>query len=397
METVTAVLPTTTPETKLEIPVYHSEKSQRVAVVVGKYSGQGLNLTQIHQALKTNDGITDVSYEVVGRVVRSCKDFEYVNGQKTSHKPNIPDSVYKKYNGEGYTRAQIAADLEAKGYSVTDESNVNRRIRKLKIEVVPVPPGFGRAFTQENLLELTKQEDFSVETAAQKFGVHPKTVQKRLHELHDEGKYYYPRKPSTGPNTKVSDEDVLLEHEKGLNSNAISNALDGKMTPAGVAYRLRSLKVEPHIGRRRGEYSGPSYKHFTPHKKEIKGPLTVDDLTKAIKNGISNTGMKKEEARAMANHVLNFFGYAERIIDNVLEPEDRDAFYMLEDLGILTTEREDTTLYDGRGWRIHYWRFRKDEIAELLRAKEQKAEPSLYDDVPEDVWSKTKPEKTPKQ
>jgi hypothetical protein len=92
----------------------------------------------------------------------------------------------------------------------------------------------------------------------------------------------------------------------------------------------------------------------------------------------------------MAQHVLNFFGYSERIIDNVLEPEDRDAFYMLEDSGILTTEREETTLYDGREWRIHYWMFRKDRIQELVQvAKEREAleRPSVYDDVPEDVWN----------
>ena len=91
----------------------------------------------------------------------------------------------------------------------------------------------------------------------------------------------------------------------------------------------------------------------------------------------------------MAQHVLNFFGYSERIIDNVLEPEDRDAFYMLEDSGILTTEREETTLYDGREWRIHYWMFRKERIAELVeaqKAKEEAEKTSIYDDVPEDFW-----------
>src|SRR2546427_219246 len=86
----------------------------------------------------------------------------------------------------------------------------------------------------------------------------------------------------------------------------------------------------------------------TKSERGPAGTLTVDDLTRAIKNSIDRTGMKEEEARAMAQHVLNFFGYSERIIDNVLEPEDRDAFYMLEDSGILTTEREETTLYDGR-------------------------------------------------
>jgi len=68
----------------------------------------------------------------------------------------------------------------------------------------------------------------------------------------------------------------------------------------------------------------------TKSERGPAGTLTVDDLTRAIKNSIDRTGMKEEEARAMAQHVLNFFGYSERIIDNVLEPEDRDAFYMLE-------------------------------------------------------------------
>ncbi len=126
--------------------------------------------------------------------------------------------------------------------------------------------------------------------------------------------------------------------------------------------------------------------------KGVTGTLTVDDLTRAIRNSIDSSGMKEDEARAMAHHIMNFFGYNERIIDNVLEPEDRDAFYMLEDSGLLTTEREETTLYDGREWRIHYWLFRKERIMELVQAAKAKeestlAEPSVYDEVPEDIWS----------
>ncbi len=30
-----------------------------------------------------------------------------------------------------------------------------------------------------------------------------------------------------------------------------------------------------------------------------------------------------------------------------LDPEDRQLFYILEEEGMLTTEREETTLYDG--------------------------------------------------
>jgi len=122
--------------------------------------------------------------------------------------------------------------------------------------------------------------------------------------------------------------------------------------------------------------------------------LTVDDLSRAIRNSIRNDrrSMPEEEARQMAQHVMNFFGYSERIIDNILEPEDRDAFYMLEDSGLLTTEREETTLYDGREWRIHYWLFKKDRILELVKNKQSRHDPvtedamSIYEDMPDDVW-----------
>ncbi|MFO7618525.1 MAG: DUF6015 family protein [Thermoplasmata archaeon] len=122
--------------------------------------------------------------------------------------------------------------------------------------------------------------------------------------------------------------------------------------------------------------------------------LTVDDLTRAIRNSIKNDirSMPEAEAKQMAQHVMNFFGYSERIIDNILEPEDRDAFYMLEDSGLLTTEREETTLYDGREWRIHYWIFRKDRILDLARTRDKRIDPiteeamSIYEDIPDDVW-----------
>jgi len=123
-----------------------------------------------------------------------------------------------------------------------------------------------------------------------------------------------------------------------------------------------------------------------------KVTLTVEDLTLAIQNSIENQRMDEDHAYMLAQHVLNFFGYSDRIIDNILEPEDRDTFYMLEDTGILTTEREETTLYDGREWRIHYWLFRRERIIELMNATERKKEEesteSVYGELPEDIWKR---------
>ncbi len=121
--------------------------------------------------------------------------------------------------------------------------------------------------------------------------------------------------------------------------------------------------------------------------------VTVEELTQAIRNSPDNKGIPEEEAYDIARHVLNFFGYSDRIIDNVLEPEDRDMFYMLEDATILTTEREETTLYDGREWRINYWLFRKDKIAQLMNddgnSKSSEQEETVYDDIPLDAWDRS--------
>ena len=87
--------------------------------------------------------------------------------------------------------------------------------------------------------------------------------------------------------------------------------------------------------------------------------MTLAELTKAIQQHI-DLDMDAEVAQGMAEHALGFFGFYNRIIDNALEPTDRNLFYMFQDYDLLTTESEETTLWDGREWRIHYWKFKPD-------------------------------------
>ena len=131
-------------------------------------------------------------------------------------------------------------------------------------------------------------------------------------------------------------------------------------------------------------------------KSRLGKVVSIIQLAKAIRNSTPHADMSEDDAKVMAEHILNFFGYNERIIDNALEPEDRDAFYILEDAGILSTEREETTLYDGREWRIHYWLFCKEKITELASPKSflrfrQRDElidhENIYEDIPEDIWN----------
>jgi hypothetical protein len=120
--------------------------------------------------------------------------------------------------------------------------------------------------------------------------------------------------------------------------------------------------------------------------------LTLEDLAMAISNRI---GIEEEDAVRDANFVMDIFGFDDRVIDNVLEPEDRQLFYILEEEGMLTTEREETTLYDGREWRTHYWLFKKNQVFLMSeeerevrrRKKAQPTEATVYSQIPEEAWA----------
>ena len=130
--------------------------------------------------------------------------------------------------------------------------------------------------------------------------------------------------------------------------------------------------------------------------------ITLDDLSKAIANRV---GVGIEEARRDAGLVLDIFGYDDRVIDNVLDPEDRQLFYILEEEGMLVTEREETTLYDGREWRTHYWQLKKNTILNYVKDNNKThrmiytdkkkpiddiSEEAVYDSLEEDFWTTRK-------
>tara|TARA_B100000287_G_scaffold57217_1_gene50284 strand:+ start:328 stop:774 length:447 start_codon:yes stop_codon:yes gene_type:complete len=119
------------------------------------------------------------------------------------------------------------------------------------------------------------------------------------------------------------------------------------------------------------------------------GGMTLKTLTDAIRSRVDEE-MEENVAESIAEHALGFFGFSDRIIDNALEPTDRNLFYQLQDYELLTTESEETTLWDGREWRIHYWKFKPKRVSEIAHptAVEEEIDPyaGLYDEVPTDIW-----------
>jgi len=117
--------------------------------------------------------------------------------------------------------------------------------------------------------------------------------------------------------------------------------------------------------------------------------LKLQDLTQAIRNRV-DADMEVSVAESIAEHALGFFGFSNRTLDNALEPNDRNLFYQLQDYDLLTTESEETTLWDGREWRIHYWKFKPNASQYVGRGDENEEEEDpyagLYEDVPQTVW-----------
>ncbi len=121
--------------------------------------------------------------------------------------------------------------------------------------------------------------------------------------------------------------------------------------------------------------------------------ITLEDLAMAIAARID---IDMESALKDANFVMDLFGFEDRIIDNILEPEDRQLFYILEEEGMLVTEREETTIYDGRSWRTHYWFLNKEAILkykekgkeeeEKERKRKEEDAAEIYKEIPDELW-----------
>ncbi len=122
--------------------------------------------------------------------------------------------------------------------------------------------------------------------------------------------------------------------------------------------------------------------------------ITLKDMTKAIENKI---GLDRRQAEKLAGFIMDVFGYESRIIDNVLNPEERQIFYMLQAEGFLTAGREQTRLHDGREWLTYYWEMEEENIIRYAYnppskkgdSKTISTTPSpqtIYDSLSDEIW-----------
>ena len=122
--------------------------------------------------------------------------------------------------------------------------------------------------------------------------------------------------------------------------------------------------------------------------------VTMRQVELALKKTIGKRdNMSDDDVRKMAEYIMSFFGYTDEVIDNRLTPDDRDVFYMLEEVGLVTTTHEEVLLKKGKMWRIHYWILKKDQIARLAAmgedAKSGDADTvDVYEELSDEQWAR---------
>jgi hypothetical protein len=119
--------------------------------------------------------------------------------------------------------------------------------------------------------------------------------------------------------------------------------------------------------------------------------VSLEELTEAMRRTLGKKGMPEKEVVALAEYIISFFGFTEEVIDNRLEVDDRDVFYMLEEEGLLTTRQEEIHIKRGKLWRIHYWVLRTEFIKQLAKEEvgdEEMDHQLLYSSMSEEVWSR---------
>ena len=126
--------------------------------------------------------------------------------------------------------------------------------------------------------------------------------------------------------------------------------------------------------------------------------VTIENMRIALSKLFDRgEGMDEEWVEQIAEFVMDFFGYEERILDNRLTPKDRDVFYMLEGMGLLKTEMEEATIQKGKIWRIHYWILNTEKIKDLVvdtpeieEDGDYMKEGSVYDNLSDIMWNQHK-------
>ncbi len=311
----------------------------------------------------------------IEKIISSCKQIYQENGYVPTLAQVEKDlGLNVKYYSkcpfkEILSKANISGPTKFKKELIEKKQEESKRIENY----IKKNPN-ARYHDIERLLNLKIRNYFSggIRSIKKKFGFKPNEIRKRQLAETREIKEYVKENPDA--------RNEMLEHY-------IQNLGSEEIVVGNIQYygfknvsdiRSEALKLIKN---------SPSLNKFI---------ITPEIFAKALKNYYD--GMGEEGANDRASHTLSFFDpSSDRIIDNILESEDRDSFYTLEEDGLLfRPPKDEVFLPDGRPWEIHYWELNKRKILELAlspkkkKIKKKKKDYSIYEGLPEEVWQRDK-------
>ena len=116
--------------------------------------------------------------------------------------------------------------------------------------------------------------------------------------------------------------------------------------------------------------------------------VTLEELHAAVASLLGER-LGKDEIEDLVRRTMNYFGFDDSVVDNTISSKDRDIFYLLEEVGLVSTLEDESFVGRGKRWRIHYWVLSKEKIKSLAYENEVEKEEakSIYEDWDES-WTR---------
>lgn len=96
--------------------------------------------------------------------------------------------------------------------------------------------------------------------------------------------------------------------------------------------------------------------------------------------------MEPEDARELADVVLERFADHEEVDDESLDAEVRSVFYTLERKRMLSFRRVEYTREDGDRRRAFFWRLRPESVEHARVSADAPLDLDVYASLPADAW-----------
>lgn len=113
--------------------------------------------------------------------------------------------------------------------------------------------------------------------------------------------------------------------------------------------------------------------------------MSADPL--AFQHALERTfEMAPDEARELADVVLERFAAAEEVDDSTLDAELRSVFYTLEAKKMLSFRRVEYTREDGDKRRAFFWKIRPEGLAESVNVPVHDMDADVYATLPSTAW-----------